>query len=148
MASAAKIIGLAKLHKKLQRMPEVAKNHIRAEMEKAAEEIVSMMRNLVPSPGNGKYATGTLRDSIGWTWGKAPRGTSVIATATASMGGDLTITFYAGGGDAFHARFVEFGTKHMNAKPFFYVSWRANRKKARSRIRRAITKAAKEVASS
>lgn len=150
MASATRIIGLAKLHKKLQRMPDIAKARIRAAMEQGANEIVAMMRNLVP------VDSGALRDSIGWTWGKAPQGAMTIGKMAASnLAGELTITIYAGTrdkklgeADAYYARFVEFGTKNMAASPYFYVSYRANKKKVRSRIRRATTAAAKEVAGS
>lgn len=150
MANATRIIGLAKLHKKLQRMPEVAKAKIKAAMEQGADEIVAMMRNLVP------VDSGALRDSIGWTWGKAPQGAMTIGKMAASnLASELTITIYAGtrdkklgDADAYYARFVEFGTKHMDASPYFYVSYRANKKKVRSRIRRATTAAAKEVAGS
>lgn len=150
MASATRIIGLAKLHKKLQRMPDVAKARIRTAMEQGANEIVAMMRNLVP------VDSGALRDSIGWTWGKAPQGAMTIGKMAASnLAGELTITIYAGTrdkklgeADAYYARFVEFGTKNMAASPYFYVSYRANKKKVRSRIRRATTAAAKEVAGS
>ena len=175
MATATKILGLAKLHKKLQRMPEVAKKQIKAAMEKSADEVVAMMRSLVP------VDEGVLRDSIGWTWGKLPKGkrglggATAVASVEASLGGELTITIYAGGGDAWHARFVEFGTRPKaaaapqqdrrykkrvvltkssrghagtTAQPFFYISYRANKKRAVSRTRRAVNKAAKEVASS
>lgn len=150
MASATKIIGLARLHRKLQRMPEVAKQQIKAAMERSADEIVAMAKNLAPEK------SGALRDSIGWTWGKAPKGAmSLGKVAAASLGGELTITIYAGtrdkqlgDRDAFYARFVEFGTQKMSAQPFFFPSYRANKKQAGSRIRRAVTKAAKEVAGS
>lgn len=177
MAVSSKILGLAKLQKKLDRMPRIAKEAIRAALAKQADEIVAMMKSLAPEDD------GDLIKSIGWTWGKVPKGRRALggvrvdpldATA-ASLGGDLTITIYAGGDDAFYARFVEFGTKASAgqapsqdrrykdrvvmtqgkrshaatpAQPFFYVSWRANRKKAKSAVRRAVTKAAKEVAGS
>lgn len=125
-------------------------------MEEGAEEIVSMMRSLVP------VDSWDLHDSIGWTWGKRPKYSQVLATAKASFGGDLTITIYAGNSKVRYAHLVEFGSAaHTNGgmfagsehpgtkgQPFFFVSWRANRKKAKARIRRAITKAAKEVAAS
>lgn len=177
MASATKILGLAKLQKKLDRMPKAAKEAIRVAMEKQADEIVRMMKSLAP------VDDGTLRDSIGWTWGKLPKGkrtlggvsVSPVAQMESSLGGDLTLTIYAGGDKAYYARWVEFGTKAnaaqasrpdrrykkrvvmtqgkqahaaTPAQPFFYVSWRANQKKAKSSVRRAITKAAKEVAGS
>lgn len=143
MASATRILGLAKLQKKMERMPKVAKARIREALEKAAEEIVQMMRRLVP------VDEGALRDSIGWTWGKAPKGAMTLGkVAESSMGGDLTITIYAGDDEAFHARWVEFGTQDMAAQPYFFPAYRANRKRAKSSVRRAINKAAKEVASS
>jgi HK97 gp10 family phage protein len=140
MARGATIIGLAKLQKKLNRMPVVAKEAIKAAMAKQADEIVRMMKSLVP------VDKGTLRESIGWTWGRAPKGSSIVAVAKASLAGDLTITIYAGSHEAFYARWQEFGTKNMRANPYFYVSWRANKKRAKSAVRRAINKAAKQVA--
>jgi HK97 gp10 family phage protein len=150
---AAAIEGLKRLQAKLDRLPAKVKTRIREAMEAGAEEIVSMAKSLVP------VNTGSLRDSIGWTWGRAPKGAMTIGTVEAT-GGELTITIYAGSSDAFWARWIEFGTsQHVNAglyagsehpgtsaQPFFYVSFRANRKRVKSRITRAINKAAKEVA--
>jgi hypothetical protein len=74
--------------------------------------------------------------------------------------GNLIITIYAGSDEAFHARWVEFGTApHLNggrfagsshpgtaAQPFFYPSYRATRKRAKGRVTRAVNKAAKRIA--
>ena len=65
-----KIQGLDRLNRKLAKLPAVAKQMIRQAMEAKANEIVAMMKNLVP------VDDGTLRDSIGWTWGKAPKAVS------------------------------------------------------------------------
>lgn len=156
------IIGLAKLDKKLKNLPKQASSTIKLAMEKSADEIVSMMQSLVPKD------SGELRDSIGWTWGKAPKGSTALAIAKSSLGGDLTITIYAGNEEAYYAKWVEFGTaagikgqrstadtsrktgrivqrthSGTSAQPFFFVSWRANRKSTKARIRRAVNKAAK-----
>lgn len=137
----ATILGLSKLQRKLDRLPKVAKDHIRSEMGKAADEIVAMMKRQVA------VDDGTLRDSIGWTWGKAPAGSVIVAAMKgAGIGGDLTITIYAGSREAYYARFVEFGTKNMDAQPYFYVSWRSNRKEARKSVRKAVRDAARQVA--
>ncbi|PDS97521.1 hypothetical protein CO659_12715 [Rhizobium sp. S9] len=147
------IKGLKELQRKLDRLPQVAKERIREAMEQGAGEIVTMMRSLVPTD------SGDLRDSIAWTWGRAPKGAMTLGKVQ-SVGGDLTITVYAGNATAYYARFVEFGTAShtaggkfagatipaIPASPFFFVSYRANRKKVKSRITRAINKAAKEVA--
>ncbi|MBX4992897.1 HK97 gp10 family phage protein [Rhizobium binae] len=145
--------GLKELQRKLDLLPAVAKARIREAMEKGAGEIVSMMRSLVPTD------SGDLRDSIAWTWGRAPKGALTLGKVQ-SVGGDLTITIYAGNATAYYSRFVEFGTAShtaggmfagatipaIAASPFFFVSYRANRKKVKSRITRAINKAAREVA--
>ena len=150
MANGARIIGLAKLQKKLNAMPQIAKDEIKRALEQSANEIVDMMRNLVP------VDSGALRDSIGWTYGEAPRGAMTIGSVRASeLTGDLTITVYAGTrdkklgeADAYYARWVEFGTQKMQAQPFFYPAYRALRRRAKGRVTRATNKAAKKVAAS
>jgi hypothetical protein len=126
--------GLERLQRKLDLLPARVKQRIRAAMETGADE-------------------------IGWTYGRAPKGSMSLATVE-SLGGDLTITIYAGDSEAYYARWIEFGTSaHIAggkfagaqipaqpARPYFYVSFRANRKRVKSRITRAINKAAKEVA--
>lgn len=147
------IANLKRLQAKLDRLPAKVKARIREAMEAGADEIVALARSLVPA------RSGALRDSIGWTYGQAPKGALTIG-AVQSVGGDLTITIYAGNSEAFYARWVEFGTQaHVAggkfsgaaipaqaARPFFYVSFRSSRKRVKSRITRAINKAAKEVA--
>lgn len=112
-----------------------------------------MMQNLVP------VDDGELMESIGWTWGTAPKYSQRIGTVK-SNDGKLTITIYAGNSKVRYAHLVEFGSApHVNggmfpgtfnpgakAQPFFYVSWRAKRRSARARVSRAITKAAKQIA--
>lgn len=135
-----RIRNVGRLKKKLRRLPDVAREEIRKGIALSADEIVELMRRIVP------VDRGDLRDSIGWTWGATPKGRSVIATSVKAGDAGMVATIYAGGGDAFHARFVEFGTREMSARPFFYPSWRLSRKRARSRIARATTRAAKKVA--
>ncbi|UYT54155.1 HK97 gp10 family phage protein [Brucella sp. MAB-22] len=150
---AVKIKGLDRLQIKLTKFPEVAEKLVRAAMEQGAHDIVNMMQNLVP------VDKGDLRDSIGWTWGNAPKYSQRIGSLK-SNDGKLTITIYAGNSKVRYAHLVEFGSApHVNggmypgtfnpgakAQPFFYVSWRAKRRSARARVSRAITKAAKQIA--
>ncbi|CDM57192.1 HK97-gp10 family putative phage morphogenesis protein [Rhizobium favelukesii] len=150
---APKIENLKRLQAKLDRLPTKVKQRIRDAMEAGADEIIAMAKALVPDD------TGALRDSIGWTYGRAPKGAMTLGKVE-SLGGDLTITIYAGNSESFYSRFIEFGTQaHIAggkfvgatipaqpARPFFYVSFRANRRRVKGRISRAITKAAKEVA--
>ena len=150
---ANKIEGLDRLNRKLRALPIVAQKRIREAMAQGADEIVAMMKSLCPTD------SGDLRDSIAWTWGKAPKGAMTLAKVT-QTGGENTLTIYAGNAEAFYARWVEFGTAAhtagglfagatipaIGASPFFYVAFRANRRKVKGRITRAINKAAKEVA--
>ncbi|MBZ9943441.1 HK97 gp10 family phage protein [Mesorhizobium sp. BR1-1-13] len=149
------ILGLAKLNAKLKALPKAAETAIKAAMAQGADEIIALMKSLVP------VDSGDLKDSIAWTWGKAPKGALSLGTVT-SVDGKLIITIYAGNADAYYARWVEFGTKAhiaggrfagaqipaVPAHPFFFVSFRALRKRTKSRITRAINKSAKQVAAS
>lgn len=151
----AKILNLARLERKIRRLPDAAKAEIKAAMEAGAEDIVALARSLAPEED------GDLRKSIGWTWGTAPRGSISLGQLIGSaLGKELTITVYAGDDTAFYARWVEFGTKpHENegrfagtkhpgtaAHPFFYPSYRANKKGVKARIRRAARAAGRKVA--
>lgn len=142
MAEYAKVLRLEKLQKKLNAMPKIARQEIQTALEQAATEIVELAKSLVPED------TGDLKDSIGWTWGKVPKGAMTLGKVRAAeLAGDLTITIYAGNNEAFYARWVEFGTQKMKDRPYFYPAFRALRKRSRSRVTRAINRAAKKVAS-
>jgi hypothetical protein len=147
----AKVQGLDRLNRKLKAFPKAVEAEISKAMEQSANEIVAMAKSLAQSD--------RTRESIGWTWGEAPKG-SIAIGGVVSNSGNLKITIFAGGDAAFMARWEEFGTApHINggrfagtqhpgtaARPFFYVSFRANRKRARGRITRAVNKAAKRIA--
>lgn len=135
----ARVLGRQALNRKLARLPQAAKDEIRKALVASAREIADLAESLVPKD------SGLLAGSIGWTWGDAPKGSISLGQV---RGGDLTITVYAGDDQAFYSRFVEHGTVNRPATPFFFPAYRAVRKRARSRISRATTKAAKRVAAS
>jgi HK97 gp10 family phage protein len=153
---ATKIQGLDRLKRKLGQFPTVVREEIAKAMEQSANEIVSLAKSLAP------VDDGDLQMSISWTWGDAPKGSMVLGQVKSSGkgAGNMQITVFAGGGDAFYARFIEFGTApHVNggrfagsqhpgtsAQPFFYPAYRATRKRAKSRVTRAVNKAAKRIA--
>ena len=133
--------GLDELNRRWGAVPDRVREAVREAMEKAADSVVADMRKIAP-----KGESGDLARSINWTWGDAPAGSLVIGTATGGRSyGSMVITFYAGGGDAFYARFQEFGTVKMAAQPFFFPVWRVWRRRVRSRISRAVTKAMKSI---
>lgn len=149
------IKGLDKLITKLKKLPEAAEKEIKIAMEQGAEEVVAMMKSLAP------VDDGDLQMSISWTWGEAPKYSQKIASVK-SKDGRLAITIFAGNTKVRYAHLVEFGTApHINGgifagtknpgarkQPFFYVAFRAKRRKIQSRISRAITKSANQVAGS
>lgn len=150
MTANAKIVNAEKLLAKLQKLPTEIEAEIRKAMEAQADEIVEMMRRLAGDP--------KIIASIGWRWGaRAPAGSMSVASVQSSRSRGMTITIFAGGGSAFYAKWWEFGTDprfhktgkstgQMKAKPFFFVSFRANRKRARSRVQAAMRAAARKVA--
>ncbi|MBZ9653544.1 HK97-gp10 family putative phage morphogenesis protein [Phyllobacterium lublinensis] len=123
----------AKLTKQI---PDRLRKSAIAAMETGADELVAMMKTLVP------VEKGELRDSIGWTFGKPPKGTRVIGQ-TDPNSGDPVITIFAGNDKSFYAAFQEFGTVNMQPNPFFFTSWRTLRRRIRARITREINKAIK-----
>jgi HK97 gp10 family phage protein len=156
----AKIIGLDRLRRKLRLLPRIADTEVRAAMEKGADEMVALMKATAP------VDQGDLRDSIGWTYGAAPKGAIKI---DALKSGKIAITIYAGDAKAFYARWVEFGvaaqtqgqritnasgrsrrsrrtTSGQAAQPFFYPSYRALRKRVNARIRRAVRSSIRKAA--
>lgn len=137
-----RIIGRLRFYKKLEKLPIVARKLIRDALQQGADEIVALAKSLAPvSPGGG-----TLRDSIGWTWGRPPEGSFVLDVLSSTVvDKQLTLTIYAGSKDAFYARWQEHGTVNMAANPYFFVSYRALKRRVRSRINRAMKKAAKQV---
>lgn len=132
--------GLAAFEARLERIPDRVREAVRYAMQDIADRIVEDMFNVAP-----QGETLRLAGSIAWTWGDAPKGSMTLGT----FGGGrqyatMRITIYAGGSEAFYARFQEFGTAKMAANPFFYPVWRARRRWARGKITRAINKALKE----
>jgi HK97 gp10 family phage protein len=134
-----KIQGADRLKRKLRVLPKIAREEIRKALAQGAEEIADLARRLVP------VDEGDLRASIGWTFGRPPKGSRILGQA---KGNGIAATIYAGSSEAFYSRWVEFGTVKMRARPYFYPAYRLGRKRAKSRISRAMTKAAKRVAAS
>ncbi|EKF39948.1 HK97 family phage protein [Nitratireductor indicus C115] len=138
--------GAAALERRLAKLvPEAIENRVRQAVEAAAEQVVTDMKALAPvlHDADPRRRPGALRDSIGWTWGSAPKGATVVAESSTGDRG-LKITIYAGNSEAFYARFVEFGTQKMTARPFFFTAYRGNRRRIRSNITRALNKAIRE----
>jgi HK97 gp10 family phage protein len=153
-----KVRGAKSLAAKLRAIPRAAREEIRGVLEKGAAEMSTTAKAFAPK------RSGALASSIGYTFG-AYQPDNANVRGVGSGGGslddpDLTVTIHAGNARAFYAAFVEFGTApHTNegkfegshnpgapAQPFFFPAYRLTKKRNKSRITRATTKAAKRVA--
>ena len=137
--------GTERLRARFKAVPQKIIDEVARVLEVEAAKIVADMKRLVP------VDTGALRDSIGWTWGDAPKGSISVGKVRGKSFDQVAITIYAGtrdkslgNADAFYARFQEFGTVKMPANPFFYPAWRANKTRTRSAIKRAVSKAVRK----
>jgi hypothetical protein len=122
----------------------------------SADEIVQLQKKLAP------IDDGDLQMSITWRWGNEKKVAYSQSMGTVFGRTDLSAVITVGNTKVRYAHLVEFetaphinagkfpGTQHPGTKKqaFFYPGWRLGKKRAKARIRRAITKAAKEVASS
>lgn len=149
------VTGVAELQKKLTVVfPALVEQRIKEALEKAADQVVAQMKSRAPvyagppeirSDGSA-VRPGALRESIGWTWGDAPKGTVALGSVQTGLTkeGTTKLTIYAGNREAFYARWVEFGTRKWTGNPFFFSTWRNNKRKVRGQITRALRKAIKE----
>jgi HK97 gp10 family phage protein len=152
--------GVAELQKKLTVVfPALVEQRVKEALEKAANQVVAQMKSRAPvysgppeirSDKRHKgepVIPGALRDSIAWTWGDAPKGTVSLGSVQTGLTkeGTTKLTIYAGDRKAFYARWVEFGTRKWKGNPFFFSTWRNNKRKVKGQLTRAIRKAIKEM---
>lgn len=150
----SKLEGRARLLAKMAALPKEVRSAIKQALAEGADEITEMQKRLAP------VKDGDLRDSIKQTWGAGRVRYSSLNAAAGAGDPDLTVRISAGNSKVRYAHLVEFGTRpHVNggkfagslhpgtrAQPFFYPAVRALRRRVKSRITRATTKAAKKVA--
>lgn len=124
---------LAKFQRRMRAIPLSVRLELVKQLEKEAEKVVKLMKAFAP-----KGTTLQLLESIGWTWGDAPAGAISVGKVASNEYDKIAITIYAGGGDAFYAKFQEFGTVKMAANPFFFPTYRAEKRRMRANIKRAV----------
>lgn len=135
--------GIGRLQARLEAIPKRIRENVIPAVTKAAEDMASTMRLLVP------VDTGELRDSIAVTPGdkstppfSQPGGSMVVP--------ELSAAVTVGNEDVRYGHLVEyghkggFGGKGVPAHAFFWPSVRLHRKKATARIKRAVSKAVKD----
>lgn len=123
MSVAAQVDKLDRLRKKLAKMPELARVEIRKALDKGAEEVLRAQRTLAAT----SRRTGALIGGLHAEDGEHDLQVKVVSSA-------------------FYSRYVEFGTSHSAAEPFFFPGYRLVKKRVKARIARAARAAAKKVA--
>ena len=148
---ATKWTGGDKLRRKLNSIPPRVAAAMSRALVQNAEELVGKMKNAAP------YDSGDLIDSIQWQFTSASNGETRGSVKGAE---GLSVTISAGGGLAYYATWVEFGTPpHINGgkfagtqhpgtenQPFFWPIYRLNMRRIKGRLSRAQNQAIKEVA--
>lgn len=141
----------------MRAIPPRVEADIRRSIERIARQIVGQMERINPLPGDIK---------IGWTWGRPPRGAVVLARSGPPRPGQrlqatiyataTTSRFPAGAGFPIVARWFESGTVpryqrrsgrytgRIVAQPYFFPVFRAERRRARSAITRAVRRAIRD----
>lgn len=111
-----------------------AKNEAKAQ----ANGVANAMRFLAPQDDGELIRSIRVEDT---ETVKTRKGDRDWVGAVVKAGDATTVVTNASGGQFQNARLQEFGTKARNANPFFFPAWKANRRRVRSAITRAIRKA-------
>jgi len=135
---------------RMRRIPRMVEKAAKVAMEKSADEMVEAMRRVAPE------RTGELKNSIRWAWVGDEDIPGYLRPQTVKSGenkgkefAEMRIVIFAGNretGEAFYARWVEFGTSKSRARAFFFPTYRGLRPTAKRRIGRAIREAFKRSA--
>ena len=139
------VLGVASFRRRLKVIPRGLEDALKPIVSRYADQMVAQMKSLVP------IEEGRLRDSIGWTFGKPPKGAIALGWFNGAgfrvvvyAGNSETIVTNKSGGEFQNARLQEFGTEARPASPYFFIAWRSNRRRIRAGITRATRKFIKQ----
>lgn len=153
--------GVEKVRRQLAAVPQVVADEVRASLQASAQSLVAQMNTLKPSP----------KITVGWEWtngiglgsGVSVRTYKNPRTGKTGQYGIIAIRVFAVGPQLnsrirFNlAQAFEFGTDKrrqvttgrktgaMDAQPYFYPAYRANKRAIRSRVSAAVRRAAKQL---
>ena len=148
------IRGSKQLQNKLKLLRQRTQGKVREGLAAGATEIVAMMKRQVPDgPGTGER---DLKGTIKWHFGAEEGGGSDAKTGRSAS---TRATITAGDAKNPEARWVEFGTApHVQGgsrpgtqhpgtakRPYFFSSYRALRKRAKSLVAKSIKEAVRSV---
>lgn len=123
-----------RLKRRLAAIPKAAKAAVQPALMQSANEMADTMRQLAPED------TGALRKSIVLTPGG--QATPPYSQPGGSMSvAENAVAITVGNSDVRYPHLQEYGTAEHAPHPFFWPSVRLHRRRAASRIKRAIAKA-------
>lgn len=121
-----KIVGLAKLHQKLRRVPDAVRARAKADLTAGAREINMLQRNLAPKDDH--VLVGTIRNE--------PLPDPEIGVVLRAGGPATTKPIRDGlEADYDYALAQELGTSKMDPNPFFYPAIAVKKKRVMSNVR-------------
>lgn len=128
---------LDRLNRRMAAIPKKVREAVKPALVQGANEVATAQRSLAP------VDTGALRNSIAVT---PPGMTSppYSVPGGGTVAGPLEALVTAGNSDVRYAHIQEYGSVKNAAAPFFWPAFRLTRKKAATRIKRAIAKAVRE----
>lgn len=162
-----KVKGKEKFLRQIEALPNAMKDEIRKALDVSADETTDLMKRFVP------VRSGALRNSISYTFGEYKPDNAKLRGLQSSgkRATELTVTMHAGDAKAWYAGLVEFGTRahiilpkqeggslhlldgrvvekvdHPGAtrQSFFFPAYRLGKKRAKSRLARAVRNGAKK----
>lgn len=134
----ASMTGTQKLFNAINKIPPSVQDAVSGALEVNGKELVSEIRKNVP------VDEADLRNSVKYKMGGFRLQGLDKGFASKMHNQKLTLGVKAGDRkNAPYARFVEFGTVKMAARPYFWPTYRALRKRLKARVSRAVGKAVK-----
>lgn len=145
----------AKFRRKMRAMKTVVKEQLAKAVERQAEAVTKEMRAFLLIG----YPAVAAKTDIGWTWGEdLPRGAIRVGEFRGKETAELTVVIYATAkqGSGFNVRWFEAGTRsrqtktganrgQIQARPFFYSVYRANKQRVLNNLRATLRRAVKKV---
>jgi len=135
----AKLSGKAKFLAMLRQIPPAVRAEVAKAQEQNGREFVSALQSAVP------VDEGDLKASIGYRIGGYKKAGGDRGFNSRLNDPFLTLGVKAGSIKAPYAGYVEFGTVKMDPRAFFFPTYRALRKRLKSRLTRSATKGIKRV---
>jgi len=127
------VTGLDNASRVLLRLPAAQARQLTIALNKGVTEIAAAAKLLAPTDGPPRVLADNIRVEPVSRRAATRRRTEALSARV-----------FVARNPAFFARFLEFGTVKLAARPFFFVAVAALRRRVRARVVRALTRGARE----